>query len=351
MTNDFFLDYIIFLFTQQTRVTPKQLALIASGKRTPSNLFTAEKNELQGLFNSPIPYTESEWRQYLKRLSETGNLIEDGDFFLISASGLKKKKEVKHRYPFLNDIPSLAHSQTRKEFWSWFIFVSQIISELSYTNSRYIPSISDYFRQRAIKKWLADQVADRHNLVGKWAEELTVFLTALPERYRHFLLDQLTGHGSEGLTERQLCQKYEMDPIEIGISLNHLMQELYEKRDAFPLFDSLWIEVHLFCHEGLSESAWKSIQLLNRDYTIDQVASMRKLKENTIKEHILENVLVNPCNPIQQYIPESIYIYLKESFKENENLTYQDVKIQSQTVEFFWFRLVEIERLRVKRCQ
>lgn len=351
MSTDFLLEYITFLFTTKTVVTPKHLVLIASGKRTPSNLFTAEKNELQGLFNSSLQLDQSEWETSLNTLVQKKSLDKDGEMYQLSSYGLEKKKEFKRRYPFINQISTLTYSQTRKEFWNWFIFVTQIVSELSYRNSRYIPYISDNNKQMMIKKWLAAELTDTKELPQKWAEELSTFLEQIPEVYRYFILDQLTGHDIEGLTRRQLSQKYKLDSVEINISVIHLMDELHKQLKVLPSMNSLWLAVHAYCHNGLSESAWRSKQLLEQNHSISQVARIRKLKENTIKEHILENILVDQGKAVNQFIPETIYRTLIDMFEADPRLIYKEAQDHFEFLDFFWFRLVEIERMRVNKCR
>ncbi|MCC5894944.1 MAG: helix-turn-helix domain-containing protein [Alkalibacterium sp.] len=351
MSTDFLLEYINFLFDQQTSVTPKQMTLISSGKRTPSNLFAAEKNELQGLFNSSFQLNEPEWVEYVNTLVHNKSLVIDNGNYTQTSYGVEKKKAFITQYPIIKKIPELTYSQTRKEFWTWFIFVNQIVSEYSYSNSRYIPAINDHTKQMRIKIWLSKQMTGEKELTERWSDELMRFLEYIPEMYRHLVLDQLIGHASEGLTRRQLSQKYSIEGSEIDISITHLMQILYEKHHELPLFYSLWRDVHDFCHNGLSESAWKSMKLIDQQYSIDQVARMRKLKENTIKEHVLESVLIDPDKSVKPFIPESVYRTLIELFENKPHVSYKDATINVEFLDFFWFRLVEIERVRVMRCQ
>lgn len=350
MRSDFILEYITFLFTEQTRVTSKQLELIASGKRTPSNLFTAEKNELHELFNSSLNFNESDWEACLDTLVKNEILINESGIHSISPIGLEKKKEFHKQYPFITKVKTLTHLQTRKEFWSWFVFVSQILSEFSYKNNRYIPYTSDYSKQIAIKKWLSRQLSDAKKLSHNWASDISVFLTCIPDHYRYFLLDQFTGHDYDGLTRRQLSEKYEIEDSAIDIIVSHLMHQLYINREKMPLLHSLWDEAHVYYHNGLSESAWKSMKLLEKNYSIDQVSRIRKLKENTIKEHILERVLVNPEENGSDYVPDMIQNKLDELFEEYPDLTYKEARMHIESLEFFWFRLMEIERIRVIKC-
>lgn len=351
MTTIFLVEYINYLFTPRTDVTSKQLMLIASGKRTPSNLFTAERNDLQGLFNSPINLSNAEWSQCLTKLEEHGLILNINGTYRNTSLGADTKNQFNTDYPFIKKIRSMQYAQTRMEFWNWFVFVNQIVSEYSYKNSRYIPYISDQRKQLIVKKWLSQQLASTQMLPLKWAEELSIYLEEVPDVYRHLILDHFTGHDNEGMTRRQLSQKYECTTLEIDLIILHLMELLNEKASDLPLLGSLWREVHAFCHFGLSESGWRSMKLLDKRHTVEQVARMRHLKENTIKEHILESVLIDPEKNGQEYVPHLIYDTLNTLFEADPSCTFKKAQEQIESLDFFWFRLVQIERIRVNRCQ
>lgn len=346
MTQRFELNYINYLFSQETAVSIRQLELIAEGKRTPSTLFTAEKNQLQSLFLSPLSLSTAQWTDRMYKLSALGWLSEKEGRYQATTNGQQAKQAFISEYTMLDCRLDMSSALTRKEFWHSFIFVSQILSEFSYGNKEYMPYISNRISQNRIKKWLAEQGFPQRSLSVKWSEEIKVFLETLPDVYPSFMVDQMIGHNYEGMTKRQTAQKYDMTPLEVLITTEILMARLYQSLDESVLLKSLWESVHKSCHYGLSASAYRSLTLLMNGSTIHKTAALRKVKENTIKEHVLEAVLMSRYEGYESLIPGRVRDRLKELFKNNPSLTYAQAQQEIQQLEFFWYRLIEIERIR-----
>lgn len=347
MDDSVFLDYVNSLITEETAVKLNQLKLINEGKRTPSNLFIAEKNNLQSLFNAQYDLSTNQWEENLERLCDKGYIENIEGLYTGTAAGEKRKKDFFKNNPIFSDITTLEFSQTRKEIWVWFVFISQILSEYAYAHKEYIPYSSNREIQMQIKYWLKKQRKPMGELRELWSEELIAFLKDLPETYRSLLVDQLVGYNKEGLTDRQLTEKYEWSKIELDVVMNQLMQLLIMRQSSSEsIINSLVEEVHLLNNKGLSQSASVTLNLINQSWSIEAISRKRRIKLNTVKEHILEGVLVLKTLPASLFVPDTYYRELSQLFKEAPALTYKDAMEELAGCEFFWYRLVEIERMR-----
>lgn len=347
MDNTLLLDYVNCLISEQTSVKLNQLILISSGKRTPSNLFTAEKNHLQALFDASYNISKKEWETILLKLIEMNYVREIDGIYEGTNSGEQRRRQFFQENSIFNDISSLEFSHTRKDLWTWFVFVSQILSENAFNNNRYIPYSSSREEQYRVKNWLKNQKKPVRQLRGTWAEEFTEYMHELPEKYRYLLIDQLVGFNKDGLTNRQLSEKYELSSAELSIVMNQLMHLMISTQfNSTSAIDSLIQEVHHWNNNGLSQSAAVTLKLLNKSWTIQEIAKKRRIKLNTVKEHILEVVLVTSKLPPSSFIPENYYHDLNALFSENSTLTFKEAMESLGECEFFWYRLVEIERMR-----
>lgn len=346
MTEMFELNYINYLFSEKTSVTLRQMELIAEGKRTPSTLFTAEKNQLQALFLSSLSLSKSEWVDRMKKLSDLGWLTQEEGRYQITPSGQQSKEAFILNYPLLNCTLEMSDALTRKAFWHWFIFVTQILSEFSYGNKGYIPYISDRLTQNRIKKWLAEQGFPQKPLAFMWADEIKAFLETLPDELGTFIVNQMIGHNYEGMTKRQTAEKHGMTSLEVLLTTEILMDRLSLFFEESDLLKSLWDTVHKSCHYGLSDSAYRSMTFLMNGSSIHRTAAIRKLKENTVKEHVLEAVLISKYTGYKSLIPKEVYDQLRKLFLSEPSLSYAQAQQEIQQLEFFWYRLVEIERIR-----
>lgn len=350
MDRRFVRDYVLSLCTSETRINARQLRLIASGKRTPSNLYLTEKNELYALFLSPLEVlSEKQWEKLLSDLEEKKYLVKENGSWSLSPEGKKAKKEFLRQYPTIYPVKTLRYALTRRAYWKRFLFVSQVLSELSYCSSQYLPVINDPAVQKQIKSWLGLHKGRSADLCRQWAEELIIFLNEQTDETRHLLLDQLTGYNSEAHTQRQLSEKYDTPYLSIELINHHLMESVQGKREKLPLLFSLFQQVDRLNCSGLSESTHKSIHYFHKGLPLSKVAKIRQLKTNTIKEHLLEYVLVSHWGDYGSYIPSDVGVRLHELFDQRPMITYREAHEEIRELDFFWFRLIEIERMRMKR--
>ncbi|EXJ24190.1 hypothetical protein ADIAL_0321 [Alkalibacterium sp. AK22] len=352
MDERFIKDYVCSVFTADTKVNPKQLRLIASGKRTPSNLYLTEKNELYALFLSPLErLNELQWENLLLELESEGFLASTDKSWSLSTEGSKLKAHFLSKYPVTSSAPTLRYALTRKTNWKRFLFVSQIFSEMSYHNSQYLPVISDPLTQKHVKKWLSLQRRGSTDLSRQWGEELILFLSKQTDDIIHLLLDQLTGHTAEALTQRQLSEKYGMPYLAVELLNLHFMESIQTFKEELPLIYSLWKQTDELSYSGTSESTHKSIRYFHQHLPLHNIAAIRKRKINTIKEHLLEYVMVSHWDDYSPYIPSNVTVRLHQLFEQNPKLSFKEANAQMKGLDFFWFRLIEIERMRARRCQ
>lgn len=347
MDDSVLLNYINSLMTEKTAVKVNQLKLINEGKRTPSNLFIAEKNHLQSLFNAQYDLSTKQWEEALHRLYNEKYIQVNEGVYTGTAAGEKRKKEFLRDNAIFSDTDSLEFAQTRKEIWTWFVFVSQVLSEYAFDNKNYIPYSSNRENQRRIKNWLKKQKKPLDELRQLWSEDLIEYMKDLPDNYRYLLIDQLVGYNKEGLTDRQLSEKYKLSKVELDIVMNQLMQVLITRQfGSESVINSLIQEVHLLNNKGLSHSASVTLKLINQSWSLEAISRERRIKMNTVKEHILEAVLVMKTLQVSLFVPNSYYYKLNKLFDERPDLTYREAMEKLAGCEFFWYRLVEIERMR-----
>lgn len=349
MVDSLLLDYVNSLITDQTAIKVNQFKLINEGKKTPSNLFIAEKNHLQSLFNAQYDLSTKQWEEVMQQLLYYNFVQIREELYTGTVTGKKRKKDFLRENTIFSAEHTLEFSQTRNQLWSWIVFVSQILSEFAYDSKKYIPYSSNRENQIRVKNWLRKQNKPMSEIKQLWSEELIKFINDLPDTYRYLLIDQLVGFNKDGLTDRQLSEKYKLSKIELDIVMNHLMQLLISKQFCSDsVINSLVKEVHLLNNKGLSHSATETLKLINQSWSIEAISRKRRIKLNTVKEHILEAVLVIQALPVSLFIPESYYHKLNQLFIEKPDLTYKEALSELTDCEFFWYRLVEIERMRRK---
>lgn len=250
-------------------------------------------------------------------------------------------------FPLNNELDQLRYSATKPLFWNRLIFSTQVLSEYSYKNKRYVPYLSSLDDQRSLKKWLKDLGRPMDELAKSWSEELKSLFQTLKQKDADFIAGHFTGHLVSGSTSRQLQETYGQTREHYLVVIDQLSYKAAHLNKAqFPLLSSLWDSTHLDRDEGLSHSARVSRELLEKGKGIEAIARSRKLKANTIKEHILECVLITDWPLFKRYIRSEHYTACHELFNTTPSVKYAEAKTLIDDLDFFAFRLIEIERMR-----
>ncbi|WP_146923604.1 helix-turn-helix domain-containing protein [Alkalibacterium kapii] len=347
MERDFLFKYVISLFNEKTCVTTRQLKLIATAKRTPSVLFNVEKNKLYALFGLFPEMTEKKWEKLSMFLVSNDLLALQDEHLVLTEKGIKSKTAFSDQFPVINHLNQLSYYGTLPLFFNRMIFVTQVLSEYSFRNKNYSPFLSSVNEQRKLKQWLIEQKLPMNSLTSNWAAELKAMLKTLPTEEADFISAHFTGYDVYGETSRQLQERYGFSKEEYRVRLQQFNYKItLLEPTQYPLLSALLKDTHKECHEGLSHSANITKQLLEKGKGIDDVARMRKLKVNTIREHILECVLILNWPYFKRYISREKYAACRALLNKKPKLQYAEAKNVVEDLDFFVFRLVEIERTR-----
>lgn len=347
MIDQFTSHYLISQLTENSQVTARQLHLISQGRRTASVLFNIEKNRLFSIYSLFQHWTSNDWNKVVQFFEQNNWISLDGEIIRLTEKGLSIKEAFKEEHPYLVPINSLKYAKTREDMWVRFIFINQIVSEYRYNNAHYNPYVKTIVEQQQTKKWLKKQGPSLDVLSDKWIKEVFTFLNTLSDQHASICTDLLVGHKQTGLTKRQVMEKYKLSDTHLSILLMHMMEELrcFSKGNS-PLLWDLFLTVHKETDFGLSNSTYQTFKMLEDGKTILQVGRMRKLKESTIKDHIIEIVLVIKWQGYKRFIPPRDYQAIHEMFDARPDLLYSEARSVREDLEFFWFRLIEIERMR-----
>lgn len=341
--------YILSLFNRDSSLNSAQLIHIFHGRRTPSMLFKVEKEKLYSAFGLFKTLKKSTLDQQLKKLVEM-KWIESSENkgYKLSKKGSEVLKEYFLNRDYPDKIVSLENATIRKSFFYQFQLVSQIFSEATYKNKQYSPTIKDPVQQVAVKEWLTSLDKPLLNLAKDWSSELEIILEKLTEEEAMMLVWKLTGHELVGNTNRQLAEILSLDTVELYILLDQIVEQLIYLIDKSEctLLKSFLHQINENHYYGLSKSTYvTAVYIKNRIKLVD-IALKRNLKLSTIHEHILEVTLVKQTFNFKPFIPDEIYQQLHQAFKKDPYFNFQKAKQENKNLQFLWYRLVEIERIR-----
>lgn len=342
--------YLLSFFNLQKPTSTSQLLHVFQGKRTPSMFYLTEKNGWHHAFLQFKRITIDEIEEVVQQFLQKKWLYPKEKGFVLTEIGLNELESYfsQRYFPKINRFTNL---NIRSAFWERYQLFAQTFSEMAYKNQRYSPVIKHPQHQENVRLLFQQYPDQRKELVEKWVEEQKFLFTHLEESHSNTIIAQLSGHQIIGETKSQLQELLEMDQFEYALYHQDIIEEILnlieENSEILVLLNAIVCQLHRETNYGLSSSTYISYELLKQGFDIDNIASRRQLKENTIREHILEMAFVFSDFPIAKYIPLPIYNQLHKDFETNENYTYRDAKEAIDELEFMYYRLVEIERIRM----
>lgn len=346
---EYFYHYLTTLFKEDRPLKLGQLIHVFHGRRTPSMLYITEIQQLFSAFQILPKLSRDILEKYLRTLSDRNWLKKQADDgYLLTSEGKKASSIYFSHYPYPSSLRSLQHVKTRLPFWERFQLFSQIFSEMSYKNTRYAPVIKHPSHQESVRIWLSKMEKNRDAVRKQWVEETFWCMRQLKGDGANTLTWQLTGHDRTGQTRRQVARKLNLSSCGFLFYFEDTLEQLIQiiAQDHPPLLYSVLQMIQKETYYGLTQSAFRTAYELKKGQTIQQIASKRRLKENTIREHILEMAFIQPNFSYQPFIQNGKHKTLHTLFDEYPEISYREAKERIADLEFLSYRLVQLERMR-----
>ena len=349
---DYYTYYILSFFHLERPTSSSQLLHTFQGKRTPSMFYLAERNGWHHAFARFNNISDVEIEKVLKGLFQKVLITQKDKGFILTEKGqLISNEFFEDRY--YPQASSFATGNIWKDFWDRYQLFVQTFSEMSYKNNRYTPIIKHPHHQENVRLLFQQFQQNKEILKANWIKEQYFLFEQLDENRANMLMDQLTGHERVGETKRQIQWQLDMAALEYSFyhqdTIEELLNIIQQHPEELAILYAIMNQLQVETNHGLSVSTNASFQLLGQGHSISDIATIRRLKENTVREHILEMAFVLYDFPIKAFIPKNVYQDLNQAFEKNEDYSYKEAKSEFEDLEFMYFRLVELERMRKNR--
>ncbi|QUG41388.1 helix-turn-helix domain-containing protein [Psychrobacillus sp. INOP01] len=189
-------------------------------------------------------------------------------------------------------------------FWKRIDLVVQTLSQFQANEKKFVPNQKDIANQHFVKDFLIQHNFRHSNLKNDIKQEIFHLLenSTLDDIHRTLFVYRFSGYNKTGLTWEQLARYYQMTDLDIKITFLeclHCMLDNISMETSPRLFD-LAKDIHI--DSPLTESAFRTNSLFEKGYSIEQIARIRKLKINTIEDHVIEIVSNNKNFSISPFI-------------------------------------------------
>lgn len=272
--------------------------------------------------------------------------------YILTKIGMESLKEYFDNHYFPQRIKSFAFMYLRQPFWERLQLFVQVFSELSYHNANYVPIIKHPLHQENARLLFQQFHHEKTTLLNNWVDEQFYLLNSIDQKRADILAGHLTGHQKVGKTKTQIQEELSMTSLEYNLfhqdSIEEIIQTIQSNRAKLPIHYAILTGLHQETNYGLSISTQQTYNLIEQGYSIEEIATIRQLKENTVREHILEIAFVFTDFSYQKFVPDKIYEHLNQRFSEETSYNFKQAVSENSAIEFMHYRLVELERIRKK---
>lgn len=352
MNDEYTQFYILSFFNKEKITSVSQILHIFHAKRTPSMFYVIEINDWHHGFALTSTVNRDDLEKTIQILLQKRCIIEKGKGYILTSIGKQECSAYFKSHYFPQKIKTFINANVRQSFWNRLQLFIQVFSELSYKNAQYTPVIKHPHHQESVRQLFQQFPTERDEIFSKWVAEQSFLFEKLEINQANVLASQLTGHGVIGGTASQIATELQMMPREFYFYLQDaieiLLQVIRDHEATVSLTAAILKQVDQEENFGLSASTRQTYELIKKGETIEQIARRRSIKENTVYEHILEMAFIFRNFPSNNFIPENIYTYLHKRFDEKKDYDYRQAMEENDAIKFMHFRLVELERMRMK---
>ncbi|CAN7340962.1 helix-turn-helix domain-containing protein [Rossellomorea sp. LjRoot5] len=313
---------------------------ILKGKKSSQSIQDAHIFHLQPFFLSLPKLKRPFFNQKVKELEKEGWItFGESDNAQVSLEGSKAVKEHFLGDPFPSDMNGLIYGDQTRLFWMRLSLLVQVLSNAKQQETLYYP----VQRNKHIQEWVKDCIRthpNRDHLSSQLYKELTTLLNTQGND-PSLLVYRLTGYRDYGWTEFQVAEKKGMDPEECRFRflnlLHGMLTEIEKDPEGYPLLYSISLKSEH--RQNLTISTSKTYDLYKRGHTLEEIAQIRKLKLNTIEDHVIELILTEEDLAIEPFITREEYVNVLKVMKEAQTKRLKPIKEKLPHLTYFQIRV------------
>ena len=316
---------------------------LLNGKKSAQTIQDAHLFQLTTLFGTGQMITRFDLDNIIAALVDENFVTEqDKQIYTITKEGKDHLRRLLANESFPKDLNGWKFHNITSLYWERLSFFVQVTSELRHGNAKYIPIQQKKETHSWLKKFLIQTELSREDLSVQLYHELRTCLEANKEINPAVLVIRLTGNNRIGLTARQAAEflglsycSYHLQFLSI---LHYMLEQLNNRENSFPLLFQIISDQ--ITNSSLTVSARKTYPLLKRGWSIKEIADRRKLKQNTIEDHIVEIALNIAEFDISPYISEDLQELIARVARNNSSKQLKHIRQLVPHADYFQIRLV-----------
>ncbi|MBE3568611.1 MAG: helix-turn-helix domain-containing protein [Bacillales bacterium] len=316
---------------------------ILKGKKSLQSIQDVHFYELTKWF-STVPYmNRSDFEKEIQQLCDQQWChLENGGRAFLLPKGKSELEEFWTKNPALPYLDGWPLHSMASVFWKRLNLLVQTVSHLIHQESIFYPAERNEQVQNWVKKWLLGRKVNRADTGVQLYRELYELLQSEKTEDPRLLVFRLSGYERIGKTAAQTAKQLGMDEPEYWLRFTHLIHFMIHSALHHPKKFPILYEMLLDLHQPviLTKSARKTYDLFQRGLSVEQIANVRRLKRNTIEDHLVEIALNVPDFSIDSFIEKDEFEAFKKAAKTLTSKKLKDIKAILPHLSYFQIRLV-----------
>ncbi|MDX8046093.1 helix-turn-helix domain-containing protein [Gracilibacillus sp. S3-1-1] len=296
--------------------------------------FGVYKSLARAEFNQKIQQFMEQDIIQLNKEKQTADVTENGKVFY---------QQLKAEYEEAIYLNGAKYQDVAARYSLHLLLFIQTITHLHVNKHRFIPIIEDIETQKFIKRlWKLEQKKGTERLLHDLYQDLNDLLIGLPDTHAGVFVDSLTSQRKVGLSKYQVANKYQLTHHDVQLMFTNVIHAIctaIENGKDFAFLHQLYVikkEKPL-----LSNSANQTLYYMEHGLSVEEIAHLRHLKQNTIMDHIVEIAYVNKTFNWSTYITKEQIALIKEALSEIQSKKLKEIKSKlPESISYFHIKLV-----------
>ncbi|WP_138416897.1 helix-turn-helix domain-containing protein [Aquibacillus sediminis] len=317
---------------------------LLTGKRSAQTLQDAHLYQLENYFGIYKTITRDELASVIKQLErqkciESNQNAETAQISVVG-KGLLDDASI---FLELTGFNGMKYENISSHLEQRLLLLIQTITNIEARNNRFVAIVEDVGTQQFVKEIYNTMKNRRREWLRGLFKEIHSFLRTIPQNQASIFVDRLTGYDQFGLSKEQLAQKYQVSKHDIAVTLQLIIHKLLTfllNETKNSLYLSTLIKDYVE-QTFITNSAAETLNLFQRGYNLEQIMSIRKLKESTIHDHLVEIAYADADFNIEPFVTKDSFVEIARVIDELDSRKLKVIKQHlNENYSYFQIRLV-----------
>ncbi|WP_040981453.1 helix-turn-helix domain-containing protein [Oceanobacillus jeddahense] len=229
---------------------------------------------------------------------------------------------------YLNGFAGSTYKNRIEPFKQRLLLFIQTFTNTSKNQFRFIPITDNHEIEQFIKGFYKQYKHRSIEVLQQLYKELENALSRLTDLEASMFVDRITSYYSYGSSLQQLSQDYQLSIPDCYLTLQktfyHLLR-VQEDDTNYPMLQVFAKNLRA-ADTPLSQTAQFTLRLMQKQYSFEEMMRIRRLKANTIQDHLVEIAMHKEDFPFFDYLNSAIYEEIKEVVQTKQSYRLKEIK-------------------------